>query len=106
MMSRHQSIERKLQAALSPLHLEVIDESHMHSVPEGAQSHFKVIVVSDAFDGEKLIARHRRINAVLKEELDAGMHALALHTLTPQEWFDRGGSVEDSPLCLGGSKKG
>lgn len=104
MTTRQQSIEQKLQAALAPLHLEVIDESHMHSVPEGAQSHFKVIVVSDAFDGEKLIARHRRINEVLKEELAAGMHALALHTLTPQEWFDRGGSVADSPLCLGGSK--
>ena len=80
MTTRQQNIERKLQAAFSPLHLEVIDESHMHSVPEGAQSHFKVVVVSDAFDGEKLIARHRRINEILNEELAEGMHALAMHT--------------------------
>lgn len=105
MTTRQQTIERKLQAAFSPLHLEVIDESHMHSVPEGAQSHFKVVVVSDAFTGEKLIARHRKINQALSEELAGGIHALALHTMTPQEWFERGGSVAPSPPCLGGSKR-
>jgi BolA protein len=61
-------------------------------------------MVSDAFADEKLIARHRRVNRVLSEELAGGIHALALHTLTPEEWFNRGGTVADSPPCLGGSK--
>jgi BolA family transcriptional regulator, general stress-responsive regulator len=106
MTTTQQTIQQKLQDAFSPIHLEVINESHMHSVPEGSESHFKVVLVSDAFEGEKLIGRHRQVNAVLKEELQGGIHALALHTLTPQDWFNRGGTVEDSPPCLGGSKQG
>ena len=51
-MNRKETIEQKLREAFSPLHLEVADESHMHSVPEGAQSHFKVTVVSERFDGD------------------------------------------------------
>jgi len=106
MTTTQQTIQEKLQAAFSPIHLEVINESHMHSVPKGSESHFKVVVVSDAFEGEKLISRHRRVNAVLKEELQGGIHALALHTLTPQDWFNKGGTVDASPPCLGGSKQG
>jgi BolA protein len=99
------SIQHKLESAFSPLHLEVINESHMHNVPDGSESHFKVVLVSDAFKGEKLINRHRQVNKVLAEELQGNVHALALHTLTPQEWFDQGGKVADSPPCLGGSKQ-
>ena len=105
-MKTQESIQRKLQTALSPLHLEVINESSMHDVPEGSESHFKVVVVSERFDGEKLIQRHRLVNRTLAEELRGGVHALALHTLTPEEWFDRGGKVRQSPECLGGSKVG
>jgi BolA family transcriptional regulator, general stress-responsive regulator len=105
MTTTQETIEQKLQAAFAPIHLEVINESHMHSVPPGSESHFKVVLVSDAFDGEKLIARHRRVNQVLRDELDGGIHALALHTLTPDDWFERGGSVAASPPCLGGSKQ-
>jgi BolA protein len=104
MNTTKQTIESKLQAAFSPIHLEVIDESHMHNVPDGAESHFKVVVVSEAFDGDKLIARHRKVNQALKEELEE-IHALALHTMTPDDWFNRGGTVTDSPPCLGGSKQ-
>jgi BolA protein len=104
-MSRKARIEDALSAALNPMHLEVTDESHMHNVPEGAESHFKVLAVSDAFDGEKLIARHRRVNAVLRDELAGGLHALSIHAWTPQEWFDKGGgSAPASPECMGGSK--
>ncbi|MCU7948134.1 MAG: BolA/IbaG family iron-sulfur metabolism protein [Candidatus Thiodiazotropha sp. (ex Cardiolucina cf. quadrata)] len=49
MATTQKTIQQKLQSAFSPLHLEVINESHMHSVPEGAESHFKVVVVSEAF---------------------------------------------------------
>ncbi len=106
MTTTQKIIEQKLQQAFAPIHLEVINESHMHSVAEGSESHFKVVVVSEAFTGEKLIARHRQVNRVLGEELAGGIHALALHTLTPDDWFNRGGSVADSPPCLGGSKQG
>ena len=97
-------IRDTLITALSPLHIDVIDESHAHNVPDGAQSHFKVTVVSDQFTGKLPVARHRIINQLLADEFEKGLHALALHTLTPEEWFDKGGSIPDSPPCLGGSK--
>ncbi len=102
-MTRQETITRKLQQHFTPEHLEVIDESHMHNVPEGAESHFKVVIVSDAFEGKMLIARHRDVNKVLAEELQNGIHALALHTMTMQEWFEKGRAPE-SPPCLGGGK--
>jgi len=103
-MNRQSTIEQKLTRAFSPLHLEVADETHMHSVPEDAQSHFKVTLVSEQFSGMPLVKRHRAVNQVLAEELAGGIHALALHTMTPQEWFDKGGQAPASPPCLGGGK--
>ena len=105
-MSVQETIYAKLQQELAPLHLEVINESSMHNVPEGSESHFKVVVVSERFEGEKLLARHRIINRVLSAELQGGVHALALHTLTPEEWFAKGGAVPASPECMGGSNAG
>ena len=103
-MNRQQTIEQKIRDSLAPMQLEVIDESHQHNVPAGAQSHFKLVVVSAQFQGESLVARHRRVNGLLKDEFAAGLHALALHTMTPEEWFDKGGTAPDSPECLGGGK--
>lgn len=105
-MNRKTRIEENLTQALQPMHLEVQDESHMHNVPEGAESHFKVLAVSEAFDGETLIKRHRRVNALMRDELAGGLHALAIHAWTPQEWFDKGGGAAPaSPECLGGGKQ-
>jgi BolA protein len=104
-MTTQQTIENKLNEALEPTFLEVVNESHMHNVPAGSESHFKVTVVSEQFDGERLVARHRRVNAVLADELAGAVHALALHTLTPDEYFERAGKVPDSPACHGGSKE-
>ncbi|MCP3665353.1 MAG: BolA family transcriptional regulator [Gammaproteobacteria bacterium] len=103
-MKRKQIIESTINQALNPMHLSVEDESHTHSVPDGAQSHFKLIVVSDQFEGKMPVARHRMINSLLKAEFDQGLHALALHTMTPQEWFNKGGQAPDSPPCGGGPK--
>jgi BolA protein len=105
-MSVQQRIESKLGDRFHPLHCEVVNESHMHSVPPGSESHFKVTVVTEAFEGRRLLERHRAVNEALADELHGGVHALALHTLTPEEWFARGGSVPESPPCLGGSKAG
>ena len=76
----------------------------MHNVPEGAESHFKVTVVSDECNDLMLIKRHRMVNKLLDQELPQ-IDALALHTLTPDEWFKRAGKVADSPLCQGGGKE-
>ena len=96
-------IEQKLEQTFSPEFLEVINESFMHNVPEGSESHFKVTVVSKEFIEKRLITRHRLINKTLAEELNT-IHALAIHTLTPDEYFAKAGKVADSPECLGGSK--
>ena len=98
-------IEDKLLSAFSPLHLDVINESNQHNVAPGSESHFKVIIVSKDFDGERLINRHRAINALLATELAEHIHALALHTYTEKEWKDYyADNVRLSPQCLGGSK--
>ncbi|HTL00471.1 MAG TPA: BolA/IbaG family iron-sulfur metabolism protein [Pseudomonadales bacterium] len=99
-------IETKLTEALSPLHLEVINESGNHSVPAGSESHFKVVLVAAEFEGQRLIARHRRVNGVLADELANSIHALALHTYTEAEWRERFGAAPMSPPCLGGSHAG
>ena len=80
------------------------NESDQHNVAPGSESHFKVTLVSEQFDGQPLIKRHRLVNATLKEELAGGIHALALHTMTPEEWFAKGGQAPESPPCLGGGK--
>ncbi len=104
MASVQNSIEAKIRGALAPAHLEVINESHMHSVPPGSESHFKLVIVSDRFEGEPRVKRHQRVNRVLAQELKENIHALALQTLTPSEWGRRGGTTPESPPCLGGSK--
>ncbi len=102
-MSVEDDITQKLEDVLKPGHLEVINESHMHNVPPGSESHFKVVVVSDAFEGKMLVARHRMINQALAEELAGPIHALALHTMTPSEWSEKGAAPQ-SPPCMGGGK--
>lgn len=105
-MNRKERIEEKLKASFFPLHLEVQDESHRHSVPPGAESHFKVIVVSERFGEHKSVARHRLVNELLGAEFGSGLHALALHAWTPEEWFAKGGSAPASSPCMGGSQAG
>lgn len=98
-------IEQKLLSEFSPEHLDVINESHQHNVPVGSESHFKVVIVSKEFEGQRLINRHRKINKVLSDELSEHIHALALHTYTLKEWHDYyADNTPLSPKCLGGSK--
>ena len=103
-MNRAERIENTLSNEFDLAHLEVLDESGNHSVPEGAESHFKVVTVAAAFDGVSRIQRHRLINAALAAEFDAGMHALAIHAYTADEWQARFGEAPLSPPCAGGSK--
>lgn len=105
-MTTQETITRKIAEALSPAHMEVINESHMHNVPPGAESHFKLVVVADAFDGMPRVRRHQQVNGILEAELKGGVHALSMQTMTPSEWTARGGTVPESPLCLGGGRRG
>lgn len=98
-------IEEKLKA-LASTHLQVINESHMHSVPENSETHFKVILVSEAFSAKPRIQRHRMINELLKEELSGPVHALSLKLYTPEEWQNHNPDSLKSPDCRGGSKLG
>ncbi|SES67794.1 BolA family protein [Thalassotalea agarivorans] len=105
-MTVENTIVEKLLTAFEPYQLDVVNESHMHNVAPGSESHFKVIIVAKAFEGERLIKRHRLVNAVLKEELAEKIHALALHTYTQKEWVDHyQANTPLSPKCMGGSKK-
>ena len=99
-----QEIEQQLQQQLSPVHLEVLNESHQHSVPPDSETHFKVILVSAAFDGKRKVARHQQVYTALAAQLEGPVHALALHTYTPAEWQQRQQEAPVSPQCLGGSK--
>ncbi len=97
-----QQIQQKISDAIACKHLNVINESHMHSA--GTESHFKVIVVSEEFAGKRLLQRHREINEILKDELANHIHALAIHTYTPEEYAEQDGEAPESPTCMGGSK--
>lgn len=99
------SIEQKLGAGIPGLlHLEVINESHRHNVSPGSESHFKVVLVADGFDGKKLLERHRLVNELLAAELTGVIHALAIHAWTRGEWESRMGDTPMSPPCLGGDR--
>ncbi len=95
-------IEQKLKDGLNPVHLDITNESHMHNVPADSESHFKVVLASAAFEGKRQVQRHQAIYGLLKEELAGEVHALALHTFSPEEW-QQSQTVPDSPDCLGGS---
>lgn len=102
MATTESTIIEKLKQAFSPDYLEVINESASHNVPEGSESHFKVVLVSQDFEGKSSVKRHQAVYSILAAELQAGVHALALHTYLPSEWEEQI-SVPSSPNCLGGS---
>lgn len=82
-------ITQKLTEAFKPQSLKVEDESHRHEGHAGhrpgGQTHFRVYIVSEAFKGKTRIDRHRMINQILSDELEGGVHALAIHATAPGE---------------------
>ncbi|WOG25962.1 BolA/IbaG family iron-sulfur metabolism protein [Endozoicomonas sp. 8E] len=97
-------VSDKLTTALELEHFEILNESHMHNVPPGSESHFKVVLVSQSFEEQMPVKRHQLIYKILSDEMQGGIHALALHTYTPGEWYERKGLAPVSPDCKGGSK--
>ncbi|MGM8932687.1 BolA family protein [Salinicola halophyticus] len=100
-MSVQARIEEKLET-LEPVSVTVENESHMHHVPPDSETHFKVTLVSDQFEGLMPVKRHQLIYSLLADELAGPVHALALHLYTPQQWAARGEVRPDSPNCRGG----
>ena len=98
------ALHTELQA-LEPQHIELINESMSHAgYFEGKESHFKLTIVSDAFEGKRLVGRHQLIYGLVNSLLTSQggqVHALAIHAYTPTEWQ---GQSPDSPLCAGQNK--
>ncbi len=88
-MSAETRLKEKLLVGLRPVRLDVVNESHMHaghrSSPGTGESHFRVLIVSEAFQGKSRVERQRMVNDVLKGEVGVAVHALALATYAPGE---------------------
>lgn len=88
-MNLERRMREKLMVALRPTRLDVVNESHLHaghaSSPGTGESHFRLLIVSDAFAGKTRIARHRLVNDIVGDELRDGVHALAIKALAPNE---------------------
>ena len=103
-MSIETQITEKISDAIQPIHLEVINESHMHNVPKDSESHFKLLVVAEAFQNQNRVQRHRTVNGLLADELRGPVHALSMHLFSPEEWQAARDKEWASPQCRGGSK--
>jgi BolA protein len=88
-MTMKERIAAKLTQGLNPEALDIVDESDRHKghagAREGGETHYRVDIVSQAFAGKGRLERHRMVNALLADELAAGVHALALRTRAPGE---------------------
>eukprot|EP00551_Chaetoceros_affinis_P007058 CAMPEP_0203663616 /NCGR_PEP_ID=MMETSP0090-20130426/1197_1 /ASSEMBLY_ACC=CAM_ASM_001088 /TAXON_ID=426623 /ORGANISM="Chaetoceros affinis, Strain CCMP159" /LENGTH=131 /DNA_ID=CAMNT_0050526601 /DNA_START=93 /DNA_END=488 /DNA_ORIENTATION=+ len=105
------SITSKLSSSFDPMYLDVINESHMHNVPKNSETHFKVVLVSEKFDGvASLVKRHRMIHSILSEELEGPVHALSIVAKSPSQWEklaqqhngEENILISPSPNCRGG----
>ena len=101
MSTTQAKLEQALQG-LAPTHLELLNESQMHAVPPGSESHFKLVIVSDEFEGLNAVKRHQAVYRSLGDLMQQ-IHALALHTYSPSEW-QASGQAPDSPDCMGGGR--
>ena len=100
-MSKQQELLERIQAEFQPHFVTVENESHMHSSGRGADSHFKLVIVSDAFEGMRKVQRHQKLYQLFADDLKNGIHALALPLYTKSEWESQGKAFPKSPNCLG-----
>jgi BolA protein len=90
MTATAERIERLLQQRLLPEHLEIRDESAAHAGHAAAgRGHFRLKIVSDRFCGLRPLQRHRLVNEVLSPLFEGGLHAVAMETLTPDEFLKK-----------------
>lgn len=87
--SRAARLEAALTAAFAPRTISVTDDSAKHAGHAGAraggETHYSVLIVSEAFEGLSRVARHRAVNDAVRAEFETGLHALALTVRTPAE---------------------
>ena len=87
-MDRIAEIKGRLEQALSPTQLDIIDESHLHAGHPGAASgagHFNVTVISDKFAGQSVIQRHRMVYLAVNDLMPSEIHALSINAQAPEE---------------------
>ena len=94
-------LEQLFNSTFDPVHMELIDQSHLHS-GNRQETHFKLILVSMAFEGLSLVKRHQMLYKTAENFIGQPVHALALHLFSPSEW-QADHHVAHSPACLGGS---
>ena len=97
-MKIQKALEEKLTIGLSPLILKIINESPNHNVPPDAESHFRVLLVSDQFKGLSSVKRHQMVYKLIAKELET-VHAFSQNTFTSEEWTQQGGALPESPPC-------
>ena len=94
-------LEKQLTEGLNPVLLKVTNESPRHNTPEGSESHFHVLIVSEKFSGLSLIKRHQMVHQLVAETLKEKVHAFSQKTLTPEEFEKQGGVLDNSsPPCM------
>jgi BolA protein len=95
-------IETLMQTAFAPVVMQVENESHRHAGP-ATESHFKLTLVTQAFEGVSRVKRHQAVYRLMAERMTQ-LHALALHLYTPSEWQALGEVAPLSPKCSGGHR--
>ena len=93
------AIRQKLSDHLSIDLLQVVNESPLHQVPQGAETHFRVLIVSKDFEGLGTVQRHQKVYRILAKELAGPVHAFSQRTFTPAEWSAVEQSSVSSPPC-------
>lgn len=102
MSTRTDRIQTILTDAFHPEALHILNESHQHHTHAIEETHFKVIVVSKAFQDLSRVKRHQAVYKTLNTEFESGLHALALHLYTPEEWVTQKEKILPTPKCRGG----
>lgn len=97
-------LKDKITSELNPTHLELQNESHTHSVPRNSETHFRAVIVSEAFSNISRIERQRLVLKTIDAELKSGVHAFTMRCLAPEEWSKEESESFISPPCHGGSK--
>ncbi|MEK6748254.1 MAG: BolA family protein [Pseudomonadota bacterium] len=84
---RAQYIRERLTAALQPVQIDIVDDSHHHAGHTSARGggHFQVTIVATAFAGKSLIQRHRLVYEALQDAMREEIHALSIKAYTPEE---------------------
>lgn len=105
-MDREHRIKEILMKIFNPIFIELENESANHSVPKNSETHFKLILVTDQFEGKSRLDRQRSVNESLKDEFKNGLHALTQRLYTPQEWaYSQTEKTFSSPACLKSVRK-